>query len=145
MFCEKCGTDMKDNKVCPNCGFGTEKPIAEPSIAQNNGLTENVAGLLCYVLGWISGIFFIFIDKRPFVRFHAIQSTIIFGGISVFTFIFNWIISLFPYALWRLFSSIDTLISLGSLALGIFLIYQAYHGKWYKLPVIGDTADKLKG
>jgi hypothetical protein len=41
------------------------------------GLQENVAGLLCYILGWVTGIIFLLIDKRPFVRFHAAQSIIL--------------------------------------------------------------------
>ena len=46
-------------------------------------MSENVAGLLCYVLGWVTGIIFFLIDKRPFVRFHAAQSMVVFGGLHV--------------------------------------------------------------
>ena len=45
------------------------------------GLSENVAGLLCYILGWITGLIFLLIDKRPFVRFHAAQSIVVFLGL----------------------------------------------------------------
>ena len=48
------------------------------------GLDENVAGLLCYVLGWISGIIFLLIEpKNNFVRFHAIQSIVVFAIINI--------------------------------------------------------------
>ena len=46
-------------------------------------MAENVAGLLCYVLGWVTGLIFFFIDKRPFVRFHAAQSIVVFGGLTI--------------------------------------------------------------
>ena len=50
----------------------------------STGLTENVAGLLCYILGWITGIIFLILEPdNKFVRFHAIQSIIVFGIISV--------------------------------------------------------------
>ena len=58
----------------------------------STGLDENIAGLLCYVLGWISGLVFILIEKEnKFVRFHAIQSIIVFGAITVASFILSWI------------------------------------------------------
>ena len=50
-------------------------------------MDENIAGLLCYVLGWITGIIFYFIDKRPFVRFHAAQSIVVFAGIHIIYFV----------------------------------------------------------
>jgi len=45
-----------------------------PAAPATEGLEENVAGLLCYIAGWLSGLIFLLIDKRPFVRFHAVQS-----------------------------------------------------------------------
>ena len=56
------------------------------------GLEANVAGLLCYVLGWISGLVFILIERESkFVRFHAMQSIIVFGILSVASFILGFI------------------------------------------------------
>jgi uncharacterized membrane protein len=46
-------------------------------------MAENVAGALCYVLGWITGLIFFFVDKRPFVRFHAAQSIVVFGALHI--------------------------------------------------------------
>ena len=48
-----------------------------------SGLPENVAALLSYVLGWITGLVFLLIDKRPYVRFHAAQSVVVFLGLHV--------------------------------------------------------------
>lgn len=143
MFCEKCGTKMNENKVCPKCGAEGKAPSAAAAQAGGNTLQENVAGLLCYLLGWVTGIIFMIIDKRPSVRFHAMQSIVTFGGLSLLTFIFNRIISVFPYTIWRLLSGISTLIALGSLVLAIFLMIQAYNGKQYRLPFVGPIAEKL--
>jgi len=50
----------------------------------STGLQENIAGLLCYVLGWVTGIIFLFIEKEnKFVRFHAVQSIVVFGVLSI--------------------------------------------------------------
>ncbi|MEE8194196.1 MAG: hypothetical protein V3T73_01680 [Dehalococcoidales bacterium] len=50
----------------------------------STGLDENVAGLLCYVLGWVGGLVFILIEpENKFVRFHAMQSIIVFGALNV--------------------------------------------------------------
>ena len=50
-------------------------------------MDENVAGLLCYSLGWVTGLIFYLVDKRPFVRFHAAQSMVVFGGLHIIYYI----------------------------------------------------------
>ena len=57
------------------------------STSSNPAMSENVAGLLCYVLGWVTGIIFFLIDKRPFVRFHAAQSIVVFGGLHIISIV----------------------------------------------------------
>ncbi len=102
------------------------------------GLDENVAGLLCYVLGWISGIVFIILEpKNKFVRYHAIQAIIVFGAISIAGAILRWLPFIGPFLGW----------ALGVLAiiLWIVLMVKAYQGKKYKLPVSGDLAAKWAG
>src|ERR1700680_944241 len=85
-YCSKCGGEVTDGAAfCPKCGQiqtgGT--PVAQTSHSTQTGMAENVAGLLCYVLGWVTGLIFFLIDKRPFVRFHAAQSMVVFGGLQV--------------------------------------------------------------
>ena len=65
--------------------------MAQTSQSAQPGMAENVAGLLCYVLGWVTGIIFFLIDKRPFVKFHAAQSLafhvaliVIFPALGIF-------------------------------------------------------------
>jgi uncharacterized membrane protein len=101
----------------------------------STGLKENVAGLLCYVLGWISGLVFYLIEKdNKFVRFHAMQSIIVFGALFVARFILAWI----PFIGWLL----AFIITILALILWIVLMVKAYQGEKYKLPWAGDLAEK---
>src|SRR5207302_6020497 len=55
----------------------------ELSDHQRSGLSENLAALLSYVFGWITGLIFLLIDKRPYVRIHAAQSIVVFLGLHI--------------------------------------------------------------
>ncbi len=104
----------------------------------STGLNENVAGLLCYVLGWISGVVFILIEpENKFVRFHAIQSIVTFGVLNVVGFILNWIPVIGGFVSWA--------ISVLGFILWIVLMVKAYQGTKYKLPWAGDFAEKRTG
>ena len=83
-YCSKCGGDVQTGVAfCPKCGQAqTGGQVVQTSQSAQPGMSENVAGLLCYVLGWLTGIIFFLIDKRPYVRFHAAQSIVMFGGTS---------------------------------------------------------------
>ena len=99
------------------------------------GLEANVAGLLCYVLGWISGLVFILMEKEnKFVRFHAMQSIIVFGAITIVSII----VSFIPF----IGTIISWLLSVLALVLWIVLMIKAYQGNMYKLPWAGDLAEK---
>src|ERR1035438_351345 len=90
-FCAKCGAQVASGAAfCDKCGEPVSAPLESPVVhtrgesgVASSGISENVAGLLCYVLGWITGLIFFFIDKRPFVRFHAAQSIVVFGGLMI--------------------------------------------------------------
>ena len=104
----------------------------------STGLTENVAGLLCYVLGWISGLVFILIEKEnKFVRFHAMQSIIVFGAVTIA----GWILGLIPF----IGPFLGGLIWLLGVVLWIVLMVKAYQGTRYKLPLSGNLAEKWVG
>jgi uncharacterized membrane protein len=101
----------------------------------STGLEENIAGLLCYVLGWISGLVFFLIEKEnKFVRFHALQSIIVFGVLSLAGLILGWIPIIGGVISW--------LIGVLALVLWIVLMIKAYQGEKYKLPWAGDLAEK---
>jgi uncharacterized membrane protein len=101
----------------------------------STGLDENVAGLLCYVVGWITGLVFILIEKEnKFVRFHAVQSIIVFGILTLASIVIRWI----PIIGWV----IGWLIGVLAVVLWIVLMAKAYQGEKYKLPWAGDLAEK---
>jgi len=102
----------------------------------STGLSPNIAGLLCYVGGWISGIVFLVLEQRnKFVRFHATQSIIAFGTITVAGIV----LGLIP-VVGVAFSSIIGIV--GFIA-WIIMMVKASSGEWYKLPWAGDAAEKI--
>jgi uncharacterized membrane protein len=93
----------------------------------STGLEENVAGLLCYVLTWVTGLVFFLIEKdSKFVKFHAMQSIITFVAL----FILSWI------------PLVNIIVLILALVLWILLMINAYQGKKFKLPWIGNLAEK---
>jgi uncharacterized membrane protein len=108
----------------------------------STGLTENVAGLLCYVAGWVSGLVFILIEKEnKFVRFHAMQSIVAFGAITVLLIILS-ILGLMP-VIGILFDILSLFVWILSVVLWIVLMIKAYQEESFKLPWAGDFARKL--
>jgi uncharacterized membrane protein len=102
---------------------------------KSTGLQENIASLLCYVLGWVTGIIFLIIEpNNKTVKFHAIQSIIVFGAFSVADVILIWI----PFIGWI----ISWLLGVLAFILWILLMYKAYQGVKFKVPIAGDIAEK---
>ena len=101
----------------------------------STGIKPNVAGLLCYIAGWVSGLIFLLIEKESkFVRFHAIQSIAIYVVLFVIYMVF-WFIPIIGWI-------INIFIGLAMFILWIVLMYKAYHGEKFKLPIVGDFAEK---
>ncbi len=101
----------------------------------STGIKPNVAALLSYLLGLITGIIFFLIEKKnKFVRFHALQSMLI----SITIFILNIIFSAIP----GVGNILVNLLSLAGLILWVVLMVKAYQGEMFKLPVIGELADQ---
>ncbi len=101
----------------------------------STGLPAHVAGLLCYLLGWVSGLVFYLIEKQSdFVRFHATQSIIVFGALTI--------VSIVVQAVPFLGQLVGALLSLLGVALWIILMIKAALRERYKLPWVGDLADE---
>mgnify|MGYP001075015846 CR=1 FL=1 len=107
------------------------------SADKGTGLEPNVAGLLCYLFGWVSGLIFFLIEKDSFVRFHAMQSIIVFGAITVLSIIFG-ILFMVPFV----GAILGAILWIGTLILWILLMVKAYQGERFKLPIAGDIAEK---
>src|SRR4030042_2361198 len=102
------------------------------------GLDQNLAGLLCYVLGWVTGVIFLILEKNKFVRFHAIQSIVTFGAITIIS-IPLWLLGWIPWV-GILFLIISWFLWVFPFILWIGRLLNAYQGKKYKLPVAGNIA-----
>jgi len=99
-------------------------------------MAPNVAGLLCYIGWWITGlIFFILEQKNSWIRYHAAQSIVVFGTLFVAGMILGWI----PF-IGTVFSSIIGIIGF---VLWIVLMVKAYNGERYKVPWAGDIAERM--
>lgn len=98
------------------------------------GLKKTTAGALTYVLGPVTGIIFLIIEKDPFVRFHAMQSTVVFIVLFVLQWIFGITIILFPLA---------AIVGLLAFILWLVLIYKAWQGQEWEVPVLGKVVRNL--
>jgi uncharacterized membrane protein len=110
----------------------TEKPGEKPG----SGFEPNVAAALAYGLGWITGILFLLIEPdNKFVRFHAMQSIIVFAALSVLCLLLQMV---------PLLGMLVTvfLVVPASAVLWLVLMFKAYQGERFKLPVAGDMADQ---
>jgi len=136
--CAKCGTkNAEGTKYCQNCGSMLDTQAAKVA-GSTTSLEPNVAGLLCYLVGWITGLVFILIEKEnKFVRFHAMQSIVTFGVITVLWVVLQVLASIF----WP-FYVLGVPFWILSVVLWIVLMVKAYQGERFKLPIAGDIAEK---
>lgn len=99
-----------------------------------SGLDPNVAAALAYAVGWVSGLVLLFFEPNKYVRFHALQSAIAFGGLSLAWMVAlslgppGWILAVF-------------IIPPVSAVLWLLLMYKAYVGERYKVPIAGEMAE----
>ncbi len=112
------------------------------------GMQANVAAGLSYVAGWITGLIFFFGEKQNcFVRFNAMQSILLYVGLTVVYVVVYVLTVALAFsglgALLVLLGLVIWLIGLGGFILWIILLINAFQGKYIKLPIIGDYAEKL--
>jgi uncharacterized membrane protein len=118
-------------------GYAPSQPVA----AASTGMSENVAGALCYLVGFITGIIFLVIapyNQNKFVRFHAWQS-IFFNVAYIAVWILLSFLTMLTHGIGILLYPI---VMLGFFVLWLYLMFSAYNNKRIKLPVIGDLAEK---
>lgn len=139
-FCTSCGSSMDDTAAfCPKCGKSSAGAAPEgtgtASIPVAGGLADNVAGMLSYFT-IIPAIIFLLIEpykRNRFVRFHSFQSIFLWVAI----FVIHWLFSIL-WVLWFVWSFID----IALFVLWLVLVIKAYQGEKWKVPVIGDIAEK---
>lgn len=139
-FCPSCGTQLPEGvTACPKCAVGAPSAAASaPAV----GLTDNVAGALAYVT-FIPAIVFLVLEpynKNRFIRFHSFQCLFLSGACFAVAIALG-MVGMIPFvglitiplgfALWAI-----------TIVLAIVLILKAYQGQMFKLPMIGDMAEK---
>jgi len=101
---------------------------------KGTGLPKNTAAALSYVLGPVTGVIFYLLEKDSFVRFHAMQSIVVFVVLFVLQWVFGLTIVLLPMV---------PLISILGFVLWLLLIYKAWQGEEWEVPVLGKYARKF--
>ena len=172
MYCQSCGIEVpNESSFCPDCGASLKTKSVPPDQDSSNpietddigvrttpetttsigNLDPNVAGALAYVFGAITGlIIFLIEEQNDFVRFHAAQSMVVFGGLWILAIA----VSMFSTLLWAfngffilifdlLFSLIWFLVAVASLVLWIYLIVRAYQGEMPRVPIAAGIAEDL--
>ena len=137
----------------PPVQASTASPV--PATKSSTGLDENVASLLAYLFHWVSGLIFFLIEKNSrLVRFHAMQA-ILLGGVFWIGEFALWILS-FVVALilgqisgilgtlaWALFGLVELALFIAALIAWILCMVKAYQGQYFKLPILGNFAEKF--
>lgn len=145
-FCSSCGAPMEEGAVtCARCGKGAIQSAGGGTTAKAGGLTENVAGMLAYITIFPAILFLVLepYNKSRFIRLHSFQSIFFFVAWVVIGVALSMLASI-PVLGW-ISILIWPLVGLGFFVLWIVLLLKAYQGQMFKLPVIGDLAEKQVG
>lgn len=161
--CAKCGAPIaEESAFCGSCGQPRAQAspamsvsgsvAAAPAVTAGTGLTMNMAAALSYALGLITGILFLVLEPYKndrFVRFHAIQSIIFSVACVVVAIVWSIIvgilISIAGFWVLTVDLPLHWLFGLGIFVLWLFLMFQAYSGREFRIPLIGDIAAKQRG
>jgi len=162
-FCNKCGASLIPTQQGPAVKMGSPPGVQAPPSYQappeysqpqyagpsaSTGLQQNVAGLLCYILGLVSGILFLVLDpynKNRFVRFHAFQAIFLHVAWIALWIVVNIFGAILPWGLSLIASLFHLALVLGGLVIWVYVMLKAYNNEKYKLPVIGDIAEQQAG
>jgi uncharacterized membrane protein len=157
----KCGGVVAENAAfCGSCGAAQEPTLQATDTVPSSGtnsteasapviMDEKVAGALCYLILWVTGIIFLITDKRPFVRFHATQSIVVFGAVSIAWYVIGLFFGVAMFAGgWMGFSfglMVLRILQLAWVVLWAFLMIKAYQGERFRIPIAADFAEKIFG
>jgi uncharacterized membrane protein len=151
-FCSKCGSEVATGAgFCPKCGEAQSGGVvAQTTQSAQSGMSENVAGFLCYLVGWVTGIIFFLIDKRPFVRFHAAQSMVVFGGLHIINIVIGIVFGaglmmMGGFGAFGMGAALYGLISLVAFILWILLMVKAYQHEKFEVPIAAGIAKSFSG
>ena len=127
-----------------------DRPTPSPTPSSpggGSGLPENVAGALSYLLGPITGVAFFVLDReRPFVRFHAVQSIAVTVGwvaLAIVMMVLSAILGVIPILGWLVGILLNLGLALAGFAVWLWLMFQAYQGREWSFPVLGEHARRI--
>ena len=145
-FCSACGQELSASAAfCPKCGKAASGDVSQLS---QGAFSQNAAAFLSYIAGWLTGLIFLLIDNRPFVRFHAMQSLVAFGGLHILMmalagwFWGGWMVAPLHWMMlgggwWMLYGVFHAAVFVA----WIVCMVKAWQGQRFKLPLVGDLAE----
>jgi uncharacterized membrane protein len=126
--------------------------MASGGVSGETGLTMNLAAALSYALGLITGILFLVLEpykSNRFVRFHAMQSVLFSAACIVFAIVWSILVGILVSiaGFWVLAVDVPLrlLVGLGIFVFWLYLMFQAYREREYRIPWIGAIAAKQRG
>lgn len=148
-FCQKCGAALGGESAVPGGAPLGPVPGAAPAVAA--GMSDNVAGALCYLFGLITGILFLVLapyNQNRSIRFHAFQS--IFLNIA---WVVIWIalgilalaLHVIPILGTIIGASLQFALAVGGFVVWLYMMFKTYNGEKVVLPVVGPLAEKQMG
>jgi|SRR5580658_407099 uncharacterized membrane protein len=167
-FCANCGSSV-DGRFCQKCGAPVGVPGPAPAApgptpgvspvpqppapvgAPSVGMTDNMAGALCYLFGFITGILFLVLapyNQDRNIRFHAFQSiflSIAWVALEIVAAIVSAVLIHIPILGAIMTGLIYLVIGLGAFIMWLYMMFKTYNGEKIVLPVIGPMAEKQAG
>jgi uncharacterized membrane protein len=167
-FCANCGSSV-DGRFCQKCGAPVGVPGAAPAapgpppgvspvpqppgpvVAPSVGMTDNMAGALCYLFGFITGILFLVLapyNQDRNIRFHAFQSIFLNIAWVILWFVVFFVTLVFravPFLGFFITAVLNFVLGLGGFIMWLYMMFKTYNGEKIVLPVIGPMAEKQAG
>ena len=161
-FCANCGAEVS-GRFCQKCGAPADAPGMPPpgvnpplnplptAVAPSIGMTDNMAGALCYLFGFITGILFLVLapyNQNRNIRFHAFQSiflNIAWIALWIVAGIVSLVFHLIPFLGFVVAWVLRFSIGFGGLIVWLYMMFKTYNGEKIVLPIIGPMADKQAG
>ena len=129
----------------------SEPPSADATgdKSTSTGVDARLASVLCYAGWWVTGLVFLFAERRDAtVRFHAAQSLIVFGVLSVALFLCGGasaVAFVVAAQTFQMLQAIGNALWFGAVLLWLFLLVKTWRGETWRVPVAGDLAVKIAG
>jgi uncharacterized membrane protein len=145
-FCSNCGAQVQGS-FCAACGAAvgaasSGQQTSGGTLAKSGDLPDHAAAALCYILGVITGILFLTLEpysRKSHIRFHAWQAIFLHVAAIAAWFLFSVVAYAIPFIGWTLLWLAYPL-SLAFVVVWLIVMYKAYTGESWVLPVIGPIA-----